>query len=162
MYQPPSVPNAEDECLCGSGTNFAACCGPALSGDRPPATPEALMRSRYCAYVLADAAYLRATWHPRTRPKKLQLDDQPQWQRLEVTGSGVSEDGADGWVEFAAHYTAGKNAACLREHSRFAFEDGRWYYLDGGQPPVRVAPKPGRNEPCPCGSGRKFKQCCGR
>jgi preprotein translocase subunit SecA len=28
--------------------------------------------------------------------------------------------------------------------------------------PVRTGPKVGRNDPCPCGSGKKFKQCCGK
>jgi len=28
--------------------------------------------------------------------------------------------------------------------------------------PVRTGPKVGRNDPCPCGSGKKFKHCCGR
>lgn len=162
MYTPPARPSDADACLCGSGANFAACCGPALAGVVSPATPEALMRSRFCAYVLADADYLHASWHPRTRPKKLQLDDQPQWERLEVIGSGVAEDAAEGWVEFVAHYTAGKHSGALREHSRFVLEDGRWLYLDGGQPPVRATPRPGRNEPCTCGSGKKYKHCCGR
>ncbi len=33
----------------------------------------------------------------------------------------------------------------------------------GGQraPALREAPKVGRNDPCPCGSGKKFKKCCG-
>ena len=28
--------------------------------------------------------------------------------------------------------------------------------------PVRTGPKVGRNDPCPCGSGKKYKQCCGK
>lgn len=119
------------------------------------------MRSRYCAFALGDVAYLLATWHPRTRPAQLDLADQPQWMRLEVSGSG--EDGDSGWVEFAAHYRTPQGAGCLRERSRFLREQGRWLYLDGRLPASgETAPRPGRNDPCPCGSGRKFKHCCGR
>jgi SEC-C motif-containing protein len=160
---PPPHPDDSDACPCGSGARFGACCGPLLAGARQAATPEALMRSRYCAFVLGDAAYLLATWDPRTRPAQLDLADQPQWQRLEVSGSGQAADGVQGWVEFAAHYRTPQGAGCLRERSRFVREQGRWFYLDGLQPlSAKTATRPGRNDPCPCGSGRKFKHCCGR
>jgi SEC-C motif domain protein len=131
---------------------------------RPAETPEALMRSRYSAFVSAAADYLLTTWHPRTRPAALVLDDQPHWQCLEMVGSGQSADGLSGWVEFAAHYQTPAGTGCLRERSRFLREQGRWLYLDGTHPPVAQAalPRVGRNTACPCGSGRKFKQCCGR
>ena len=29
-------------------------------------------------------------------------------------------------------------------------------------PITRAEPKVGRNDPCPCGNGRKFKRCCGQ
>lgn len=163
MYSPPQRPRDADACLCGSGQAFGACCGPLLSGVHPAATPEALMRSRYSAFVLADADYLITTWHPRTRPDDLDLRDQPHWQRLEVIGAGQAADGQSGWVQFAAHYHGPAGGGCLRERSRFLLEQGRWLYLDGTQPPAAQSmPRPGRNAPCPCGSGRKFKQCCGR
>ena len=60
-------------CPCGSKLSHAGCCGPRLSGEQPAETPEALMRSRYTAYVLRDAAYLQASWHPSTRPAQLGL-----------------------------------------------------------------------------------------
>lgn len=122
------------------------------------------MRSRYSAFVVIDAGYLLATWHPRTRPSGLELDGQPQWRHLEVLGSGQSADGLSGWVEFAAHYQTPAGAACLRERSRFLREQGRWLYLDGSHHPSAPVPpsRVGRNAPCPCGSGRKFKHCCGR
>lgn len=162
-YTPPPRPDATDACPCGSGARFAACCGALLAGAQPAATPEALMRSRYCAFVLGDADYLLATWHPRTRPAGLDLADQPQWQRLQVAGSGQDADGVQGWVEFAAHFRTAQGAGCLQERSRFLREQGRWFYLDGRPPsPAKTAPRPGRNDPCPCGSGRKFKHCCGR
>jgi uncharacterized protein YecA (UPF0149 family) len=34
--------------------------------------------------------------------------------------------------------------------------------IASGEKPYIAPPKVGRNEPCPCGSGRKFKKCCGR
>lgn len=159
----PARPRDAEVCLCGSGRRFDACCGPALSGARPAATPEALMRSRYCAFVLADAQYLLATWHPGNRPAGLELHDQPHWQRLEVLGAGQSADGLSGWVEFAAHYRDSAGGGCLRERSRFLKVEGCWLYQDGTRSAaVKAAARPGRNEPCPCGSGRKFKHCCGR
>lgn len=153
--------DAAAACPCGSGRTYGACCGPLIAGQRPAETPEALMRSRYSAFVRADADYLLASWHPRTRPGALVLDDQPQWRRLEVLGAGQSADGRDGWVEFAAHFRGPAGAGCLRERSRFVREQGRWVYLDG-TPLAAPAPRVGRNEPCPSGSGRKYKHCCGR
>ncbi|MEO8605615.1 MAG: SEC-C metal-binding domain-containing protein [bacterium] len=48
-----------------------------------------------------------------------------------------------------------------KEHTH---DHGKEHTHDHGPPaePVRRAePKVGRNEPCPCGSGKKFKKCCG-
>ncbi|MDV3238461.1 MAG: SEC-C domain-containing protein [Gammaproteobacteria bacterium] len=156
------APDADTmSCPCGSGRAFADCCGPALAGTRPPATPEALMRSRYVAFVRRDAAYLLATWDPATRPPDLDLRDQPDWCGLEVLGSDTAGDA--GWVAFAARYRLPEGRGCLRERSRFRRVGGTWLYVDGvaadGAPPTARA---GRNDPCPCGSGRKFKRCCGR
>ena len=148
-------------CPCGSGRGFLDCCGPALNGERPAATAEALMRSRFTAFARGDADYLLATWHPDTRPAQVDLSDQLVWERLDVLQieAGGPDDRA-GRVGFAAYYRDATGAqGCLRELSRFVRVEGRWRYLDGV--PL-AAPKPGRNAPCPCGSGRKYKQCCGR
>ena len=92
------------------------------------------MRSRYSAFVLKDVDYLLASWHPKTRPEQLSLDDAPgqrtQWlgldvKRHRVTGADTAE------VEFVARYRIGGGRVVrMREHSRFLREDGRWYYLD--------------------------------
>jgi SEC-C motif-containing protein len=109
------------------------------------------MRSRYSAYVLKNSDYLRATWHPSTRPAGLDIsDDETPWQRLLIVSTGEE------FVEFAAFYQGGQ----LHERSRFAREGGRWFYLDGELLPP-LEDKVGRNAPCPCGSGKKYKRCCG-
>ncbi len=89
------------------------------------------MRSRFSAFALGDAAYLRHSWHSTTRPGRLELDPGTRWTRLEIveTGQGGLFDSA-GTVRFRAHYREGGQAGVLAEHSRFAREDGRWVYLD--------------------------------
>ncbi|MGM0982981.1 MAG: YchJ family protein [Pseudomonadota bacterium] len=143
-------------CPCGSGRPLAECCARYHAGEPAP-TPEALMRSRYSAFVLDLSDYLLATWHPSTRPEKLEADPATVWKRLEVLESG--EEGDRGRVHFRATFREGGRWAVLEEHSRFVREAGRWFYLDGN--PVVHRLKPGRNAHCPCGSGRKFKSCCG-
>ena len=118
------------------------------------------MRSRYSAHVLGDLGYLEQTWHPDYRPSPLRLEDGLKWLGLEVLGSGESGDQA--WVEFEARFLANGRLDALRERSRFRRVDGRWLYTDGERrPPGFRSRKPGRNEACPCGSGAKFKRCCG-
>ncbi|HWS03594.1 MAG TPA: YchJ family metal-binding protein [Gammaproteobacteria bacterium] len=154
--------NQAECCPCGSGRAMAECCGPALSGQCLPDTAEALMRSRFTAFVRGDVEYLLTTWHPRTRPMMLDLTDQPAWERLEIVrrNAGTKTD-SEGQVEFIAHFRSDTGAGRLHESSRFVREQGQWLYLDGVQP-TTIADKPGRNTACPCGSGRKFKHCCGR
>ena len=147
-------------CPCGSGRAYSECCEAALGGAQPAATAEALMRSRFTAFVRGDAEYLIASWHPATRPAQLHLEDQPCWERLEILRTdGGGTDDSEGQVGFAAYYRSAAGAGCLRELSRFRREQDRWYYLDGS--PLE-GDRPGRNATCPCGSGRKFKRCCGR
>lgn len=87
------------------------------------------MRSRYTAFHEGDAAYLARTWHPRTRPSDLELDDDMRWTGLEIVDA--SEDGDAGTVEFRAHWNVGATRGTLHERSRFARRAGRWFYLDG-------------------------------
>lgn len=122
------------------------------------------MRSRYSAYVLHLADYLSATWHSSTRPPELSFDDsEPRWCGLEILSTRQGgEDGERGEVEFVAQWLAPEGrSGGLHERSRFVREAGCWYYVDGDILPT-VVHKVGRNEPCPCGSGKKFKQCCGK
>ena len=111
-------------CPCGSGTPYAGCCAPRLSGQTPAETPESLMRSRYTAYALQDAAYLLATWHARTRPASLRLGH-TEWLGLTVRRA-VGDT-----VSFTARFQESGQRHALRERSTFVQEDGRWFYLDG-------------------------------
>ncbi|KUE81558.1 YchJ family protein [Aeromonas schubertii] len=146
------------DCPCGQGRPYADCCQPLHLGAAAP-TPEALMRSRYCAFVLGLGEYLVETWHPDhlggLSAEELGQQD-TRWDHLEILGSG--EQGDQGWVEFKAWFQDGGQLACLHERSRFLREAGRWRYTEGeiSPPPTRI----GRNDPCPCGSGKKFKKCC--
>ncbi|MFD5798945.1 YchJ family protein [Streptomyces diastatochromogenes] len=115
-------------CPCGRPESYDACCGRFHSGSAVAPTAEALMRSRYSAFVEGDAGYLLRTWHPRTRPERLDLDPGMKWTGLEILGS---TDGSafhtTGTVTFRASYRGGS----LHEHSRFERVDGAWVYVDG-------------------------------
>ena len=143
-------------CPCGSGREYDACCGPLHGGAKAP-SPEALMRSRYSAFALELSDYLLASWDVRTRPPELTLQPDTRWYGLEISESG--EQGDDGFVRFTARFREGDEWLQLSELSRFhRAEDGFWRYLDGNADFRRWAP--GRNDDCPCGSGKKFKKCC--
>lgn len=121
-----------DACPCGSGTRFGGCCGRLHDGFIAD-TAEALMRSRYSAYVLGREDYLRATWHPRTRPDRLDLDRTPatRWLGLNIREHRMTGDDT-AIVEFVARYKVGGGSAVrLHETSRFIREGGRWFYVDG-------------------------------
>jgi SEC-C motif-containing protein len=126
----PRVADA-DPCPCGSGERFDGCCAPALRGTPAP-TAERLMRSRYTAFVVGDAAYLSETWHPGTRPDDLTLDPDQRWTGLEIAavGEGAEAD-KRGVVEFRAAWRHGRDRGVLHERSRFVQQGGRWWYLDG-------------------------------
>ena len=121
------------DCPCGSGLELAACCGQWHSGmvqGKFAPTPEALMRSRYSAYVLGLIEYLLATWHPSTSPGDLEL--QPvKWLGLEVRHAAQTGDA--GVVEFVARCRVNGKAERMHEVSRFVREQGRWLYIDGEQ-----------------------------
>ncbi|HRH13747.1 MAG TPA: YchJ family metal-binding protein [Azonexus sp.] len=119
-------------CNCGSGKNYAACCGRLHSGAEIAATAEALMRSRYSAYVLRLAPYLLESWHASTRPQSLDLaeDGGYRWLGLEILRH-QERDPAHATVEFVARYRVAGRGHRLHEVSRFVREDGRWHYLDG-------------------------------
>ena len=112
-------------CPCGLPAPYDACCGPFHREDANPPTPERLMRSRYCAFAVGDAAYLLATGHPSTRPARLVLDPGARWTGLEVLSSRGGLLDAEGEVVFRASHTRG----VVEERSRFVRDAGRWSYL---------------------------------
>ncbi len=132
------------------------------------------MRSRYSAYVEARLDYLKQTVAPETRRDHAPSDtkqtvESVRWLGLtilETSGGGPRDD--QGTVTFEARFNAEGRDQGMRERSRFRRVDGRWAYISGevtplGARPVRRAgPRVGRNDPCPCGSKRKYKRCCGR
>ena len=123
------------DCPCG-GARYADCCARYHAGAAAP-DAEALMRSRYSAYVLLLAPYLLATWHTSTRPPELNLAGEPgdgqeamRWLGLTIKRRQTTGDDA-ALVEFVARYKIAGRASRLHETSRFVREDGRWYYVDG-------------------------------
>lgn len=115
-------------CPCLSGSPYDECCGPLHRGEPAP-TAERLMRSRFSAFALGDAAYLLRSWHPSTRPAELDLDDGLRWYRLDIerTERGGPFD-RDGVVAFTAHYR-GDERGQLHEVSRFVREGRDWFYV---------------------------------
>ncbi|MBD8585273.1 SEC-C domain-containing protein [Frigoribacterium sp. CFBP 13729] len=120
-------------CPCLSGETYGACCGPLHAHVVPAPTAERLMRSRYSAFAVGDAAWLLETWHPSTRPDELELDPTARWFRLDVLRTergGPLDD--QGVVEFAAHRRVDGDAEVQREVSRFVRDRSRrWLYVDG-------------------------------
>lgn len=157
-------------CPCQSGKEYDACCGPVISGERAAATAEALMRSRYSAFAKGEIAYLERSLHPDHRgdydPNSTkQWAETSEWIKLDVldTSAGGPDD-EEGTVDFVATYRQKDNTCVHHELAHFQRKNGVWYYTDGKiVTPGTVrneGPKVGRNDPCPCGSGKKYKKCC--
>ncbi|MET8112522.1 YchJ family protein [Streptomyces prasinus] len=119
---------ADHPCPCGLSETYESCCGRFHAGTAAAPTAERLMRSRYCAFVRLDAGYLLRTWHPRTRPERVDLDPGMRWTGLEILETaGGSAFHSTGTVTFRASYRGGS----LHEHSRFERVGGAWVYVDG-------------------------------
>ena len=162
----------EEKCPCNSGKAYGECCGPILDGAVKAETAEALMRARYCAYVTEHIAFLKTS---ATKAVQDEFDEQAStawsraasWHSLEIirTEKGGKDD-TTGVVEFRATYTANGEFCNHHEVSTFVKEADGWKFEDGElvgeKPTTREEPKIGRNDPCPCGSGKKYKKCCGK
>jgi len=192
----------DSPCPCGSGATLAACCGPYHAGGAAPSA-EALMRSRYSAYVLGLIDYLIDTTLPAQqggldRAAIAAWSAESSWLGLQVqqvervtnnssaaqnsassragsaagniaSNSAVSDTGSCGagshacsdgapehaWVRFTVRWHDGQTEHAHAERSAFVTHAGRWYFIDSSAPL-----KAGRNDPCPCASGQKFKKCC--
>ena len=164
--------NDNDPCPCGSELALSACCGPIVSGELLAPTAEALMRSRYTAYALGDMAHLKRSLDPRwhasfDEPGAKEWSEKATWKGLTVLAAKAgSETDDEGEVEFVARFEMDGEEQQMRERARFRKKNGEWRYLDGKvkstqEPVVASGPKVGRNDLCPCGSGKKFKKCCG-
>jgi SEC-C motif-containing protein len=120
-------------CPCGHPAAYADCCARYHAGPlhlRAP-TAEALMRSRYSAFVYELSDYLLATWHPSTRPASLQPNEPGlRWLGLQIKAYHPLDD-THATVEFVARSKLGGRAHRLHETSRFVKEEGRWFYVDG-------------------------------
>ena len=164
-------------CACGSDLDYSNCCEPYIKGERPAPSPEALMRSRYTAYVKVVEPYLRETLAPESRGDYSEKDvyewaKQSEWLGLQI----LKAEGNS--VEFIAKYKTQGKVLEHHEVSTFRKEGNRWFFVDGEshvheegkghehhekapqKPVVRATPKLGRNDPCACGSGKKAKKCC--
>ncbi|WP_328924402.1 YchJ family metal-binding protein [Streptomyces sp. NBC_00190] len=124
------MPTPALPCPCGLPATYPECCGRFHSGAQQAPTAEKLMRSRFSAFAVGDTAYLLRSWHPSTRPSRLDLDPGQCWERLEILATergGMFE--TEGSVEFRAHYREGGHTGSLHEHSAFSREEGAWVYV---------------------------------
>lgn len=157
------------KCPCCSGKSLDTCCQPIIDQVAAP-TALALMRSRYTAHQLGAVDYLYHTIHSKSRKKysKAEIEKwakESTWQKLEVISveHGKINDNR-GIVEFKAYFRNKQGKDQIHhERSTFAKQDGQWFYLDGTIDPkeTELVKKVSRNDPCPCGSGKKYKKCCG-
>ena len=149
----------QQTCPCGKG-RYIECCEPLHLGTAKALTAEQLMRSRYSAFALQQIDYIVQT---TALGQQASLDvgaiadwsKSNQWLKLEVLNSNEKLDKNHAQVEFKAHYHDGKQTQIHHEISHFVQHQARWYFLDpttGQQPTMK--------QPCICGSGKKFKQCC--
>ena len=160
-----------EPCPCGGSQPYSECCEPLIQGLQPAKTAEALMRSRYTAFVKTQIDYIYNTIAPDKRRDFNRAETEAWsknsiWQGLEILqikDGGVADE--TGTVEFVARFLEKNKPMEHHEAAEFKKIDGTWFFVDGHAPKpaqfIRQAPKTGRNDPCPCGSGKKFKKCCG-
>jgi SEC-C motif-containing protein len=161
---------ASDLCPCGSGKSHADCCGPILAG-APAPTAESLMRSRYAAYITRNYLHLRRSLSKEQQADFSEADarewaESSEWLGLEITATQAGgPDDQEGTVDFVARFRVAGEERKHVEKARFIREEGKWVYagqiVPKAEPVRREAPKVGRNDPCPCGSGKKYKKCHG-
>ena len=159
------------QCPCESGKTFKKCCEPFITGVKQAETAEQLMRARYTSYTQVEMDFIKKTHDPKTRDKtdmeaNRKWAESTKWTGLEIleTKQGGVDDEI-GTVAFKAKFETDEGLQEHQELSLFRKQDGKWYFVDASdptkQPVVRSEPKVGRNDPCPCGSGKKYKKCCG-
>lgn len=147
-------------CPCQSEKTYADCCRPFHSGEKLPETAEQLMRSRYCAYTQVNIDYIVSTTVPSQQklldPAAMQAwGEGTHWVGLEIVKHTPNLSKQHAVVEFKAFFETENGQEAHHEHSLFVRIDGRWYFVDP------TVPLPSQKQPCVCGSGKKFKHCCG-
>lgn len=157
-------------CPCGTGNAYSDCCEPVIKGSRLAETAEQLMRARYSAYAGVEMDFIFETTHPGQRADydhkgTREWAENAEWQGLEIidTRNGGKDDTA-GEVEFIARFREKEMPREHHERARFRRENGHWFFTEGAmvKPKPIIANKVGRNDPCTCGSGLKYKKCCGK
>ena len=164
----------DSACPCGNTATLATCCLPRIQGKAKPKTAEELLRARYTSFVLGQIDYILQTHHSRTA-QDLARDEVEAWSKnsewlgltIHKKEKGEAND-SSGIIEFHVRYQAKdkKKPTDHYERSLFEKENGDWKFVDAegaesGTPIRRAEPKIGRNDPCSCGSGKKYKKCCG-
>ena len=163
----------KDVCPCGSGKTYGTCCEPIIKGTAKATTAEALMRARYSAYVKQEIPFIINSCEEGDKIAEIDRKATEDWSkrstwhglRILRTEKGGEQDDA-GIVEFEATFTdKGGVRGVHHETGRFKKIGGTWLYSEGSVKPMTMAregKKIGRNDPCPCGSGKKYKKCCGQ
>lgn len=161
------------DCPCGSGREYADCCEVFITGPSEAETAEQLLRSRYSAHAVGAVDYIIATNHQDTRDSidraaTEKWAAESEWLGLEIKKVvGGAEQDSQTQIEFVANYRDGRGR--LQQHHELAlFEKvgAQWFFKDAAAPKQeqirRDGAKIGRNDPCTCGSGKKYKKCCGK
>jgi SEC-C motif domain protein len=156
-------------CHCGAVLSFEKCCEPYILKESSPETAEQLMRSRYSAFAVGAVDYIYETHHPSKRSEVskdeiMSWSQESTWNGLEVIESSAGQKKDEkGVVEFVARYSTNNQKYSHHEQASFQKIDGNWFFVDGKiiknimkNPNKHV----GRNDPCICGSGKKYKKCC--
>ena len=159
-----------DLCPCGTEKAFSSCCEPVIAGKAPAKTAEALMRARYSSYVKGRIDFLEKSLAPEgradfDRAASKKWAEESVWKGLTIN---YLEDGREedqtGIVNFTARFAQGQDEYEHREIATFRKEKGAWVFVDGKSPKPDTfkneGPAVGRNDPCPCKSGKKYKKCC--
>lgn len=156
----------KNQCPCCSGKPFKSCCEPFLKDEKKPETAEHLMRSRYTAFVLKDMEYIANT-QAENAADGFDLEEakksanHAKWCGLSIIDPGKKNGSDKDEVEFCARYIAGDQLHLLHERSQFKKINGQWFYTSGTLiPHTPIAIK--SNQACPCGSKKKYSQCCFR
>ena len=156
-------------CPCGSGKKYGECCEPIIKGTTKAATAEALMRARYSAYVAHEIDFIISSCEEGEgiadidKEATEEWSRQSKWQGLKILRTEEKDD--EGIVEFIADYTLDQMIQHHQEIAGFKKINGDWKYVTGNiitETVKRDGAKVGRNDPCPCGSGKKYKKCCGK